>query len=82
VLVAHTCNPSYPGDRDQEDHDLKPTLGKLFTRPTSKKTHHKKRSGGVAKVLSSNPNTEKKSVLSYLFSGRDFLKTDAHSLNF
>jgi hypothetical protein len=25
VLVAHTCNPSYSGGRDQEDHDLKPT---------------------------------------------------------
>jgi hypothetical protein len=24
VLVAHTCNPSYSGGRDQEDHSLKP----------------------------------------------------------
>jgi hypothetical protein len=24
VLAAHTCNPSYSGGRDQEDHDLKP----------------------------------------------------------
>jgi hypothetical protein len=22
--VAHACNPSYSGDRDQEDHSLKP----------------------------------------------------------
>jgi hypothetical protein len=28
VLVAHTCNPSYSGGRDQEDHGLKPALGK------------------------------------------------------
>jgi hypothetical protein len=24
VLVAHTCNPSYSGGRDQEAHGLKP----------------------------------------------------------
>jgi hypothetical protein len=24
VLVAHACNPSYSGERDQEDHGLKP----------------------------------------------------------
>jgi hypothetical protein len=24
ALVAHICNPSYSGGRDQEDHDLKP----------------------------------------------------------
>jgi hypothetical protein len=24
VQVAHTCNPSYSGDRDQEDHGPKP----------------------------------------------------------
>jgi hypothetical protein len=24
VLVAHVCNPSYSGGRDQEDHGLKP----------------------------------------------------------
>jgi hypothetical protein len=28
VLVAHACNPSYSGGRDQEDHDSKPPLGK------------------------------------------------------
>jgi hypothetical protein len=26
VLVAHSCNPSYSGGRDQEDHGLKPAL--------------------------------------------------------
>jgi hypothetical protein len=25
VPVAHTCNPSYSGGRDQEDHGLKAT---------------------------------------------------------
>jgi hypothetical protein len=24
ALVSHACNPSYSGDRDQEDHDSKP----------------------------------------------------------
>jgi hypothetical protein len=28
VTVAHTYNPSYSGDRDQEDHSSKPTPGK------------------------------------------------------
>jgi hypothetical protein len=42
VLVAHACNPSYSGGRDQEDHGLKPVQGnssrdspyleKLFTK--------------------------------------------------
>jgi hypothetical protein len=26
--VAHACNPSHSGGRDQEDHSLKPALGK------------------------------------------------------
>jgi spore cortex formation protein SpoVR/YcgB (stage V sporulation) len=28
ALVVHACNPSYSGGTDQEDHDLKPALGK------------------------------------------------------
>jgi hypothetical protein len=28
ALVAHPCNPSYSGCRDQEDHILKPAPGK------------------------------------------------------
>jgi hypothetical protein len=28
VPVAHTCNPSYSGGRDQEDHSSKPDPGK------------------------------------------------------
>jgi hypothetical protein len=51
VPVAHTCNPSYSGSRDQEDLDSKPTLGKEFVRPYLEKTHHKKRVGGVAQVV-------------------------------
>jgi hypothetical protein len=39
VLVVHTCNPSYSGDREQEDQGLKPAQG---NRPYLEKTHHKK----------------------------------------
>jgi hypothetical protein len=35
--VAHTCNPSYSGSRDQKDES-----GKQITRPYLEKTHHKK----------------------------------------
>jgi hypothetical protein len=27
ALVAHACNPTYKGDRDQEDHSSKPAPG-------------------------------------------------------
>jgi hypothetical protein len=49
VPVAHACNPSYSGGRDQEDVGLKP-LGKQFImRPyLKKKTLHKNRAGGMA----------------------------------
>jgi hypothetical protein len=45
--VAHTCNPSYSIGRDQEDHGLKPAWTNSLQYPISKKTHHKKRAGGV-----------------------------------
>jgi hypothetical protein len=40
--VAHACNPSYSGDKDQEDHSSKPAQGKKFLRPYLKKIHHTK----------------------------------------
>jgi hypothetical protein len=47
--VAHACNTSYSGGRDQEDHGSKPAWANSSTRPyLIKKTHHKKRAGGVA----------------------------------
>jgi hypothetical protein len=36
--VVHTCNPSYSGGRDQEDHGLKPAQSKQFVRPYLEKT--------------------------------------------
>jgi hypothetical protein len=40
--VAHACNPSYSGGRDQEDHGSKPAWGNKFLRPYLKNTHHQK----------------------------------------
>jgi hypothetical protein len=40
--VVHTCNPSYSGGRDQEDHSSKPVQENSLQDPSSKKTHHKK----------------------------------------
>jgi hypothetical protein len=37
VMVAHTCNPSYSGDRDQEDHGLKPAQENSSQDPILKK---------------------------------------------
>jgi hypothetical protein len=36
VPVAHTCNPSYSGGRDQEDHILKPARANSSRDPISK----------------------------------------------
>jgi hypothetical protein len=33
ALVAHACNPSYSGGRDQKDHASKSAMGKQFERP-------------------------------------------------
>jgi hypothetical protein len=41
--VAHTCNTSYSGGGDQEDHSSRLALGKQFERPDLEKTHHKKK---------------------------------------
>jgi hypothetical protein len=46
--VAHTCNPSYSGGRDQEDLSLKPVKANSSERPYLEKTLHKNRAGGVA----------------------------------
>jgi hypothetical protein len=38
VPVAHTCNPSYSGGRDQEDHGSKPAHANSLRDPISKKS--------------------------------------------
>jgi hypothetical protein len=60
--VAHTCNPSYSGGRDQEDSGSKPAQTNSSMRSYLKKTLHKK--GLVdwlnVSALSSSPSTAKK----------------------
>jgi hypothetical protein len=58
ALVAHTCNPSYSGGRDQEDHSLKPSQANNLWDAISKNSSQKI---GVAewlkvKALSSSPS--------------------------
>jgi hypothetical protein len=46
--AAHTCNPCYSGDTDQEDRGLKPAWANSSWDTISKNNHHKNRAGGVA----------------------------------
>jgi hypothetical protein len=41
--VAHTCNPSNSGGRDQEDHGSEPVVANSSVRPYLEKTLHKKK---------------------------------------
>jgi hypothetical protein len=47
VLVAHACNPSYSGGREQEDSGLKTAQKSSLQNPISK-TPSQKKAGGVA----------------------------------
>jgi hypothetical protein len=50
--VAHACNPSYSGVRDQEDYVWKPAQGKYFSRPyLKKKKKSQKGAGRVAQAV-------------------------------
>jgi hypothetical protein len=42
VPVAHACNPSYSGSRDQEDRGSKPAQANSSQHPNSKKPFTKK----------------------------------------
>jgi hypothetical protein len=58
--MAHFCNPSYSGGRDQEDHGSKPALANSSGDPIWKKKKNTKK--GLAewlkvKALSSNPSS-------------------------
>jgi hypothetical protein len=53
VLVAHGCNPSYSGGRDQEDHVLKPAQANSLWDLSQKKNPSQKRAGGVAQGVGS-----------------------------
>jgi hypothetical protein len=47
ALVAHACNPSYSGGRDQEDCGSKPAWENSSKDPISKKPFTKKKKGLV-----------------------------------
>jgi hypothetical protein len=57
-MVAHTCNPSYSGGRNQDDCGLKPVWANSSTRPYLEKIRLVE--WLKVKVLSSSPNTAKK----------------------
>jgi hypothetical protein len=65
VLVAHACNPSYSGGRDQEDRGSKPAWANSSTRSCLKKPFTK--IGLVewlkVKALSSSPQYHKKKLI-------------------
>jgi hypothetical protein len=49
--VAHACNPSYSGSRDQEDHRSKLAQANSWRDPSQKKkSHHRKGLGVWVKV--------------------------------
>jgi hypothetical protein len=55
VLVAHACNPSYLGGRDQEEHSSKLAHANSLQDPIlkKKKTPSWKRADGVAQGIKS-----------------------------
>jgi hypothetical protein len=54
VLIAHTCNLSYSGGRDQEDHGLKPARTNS-SQETISIIPNPKRAGRVAQVIEHPP---------------------------
>jgi hypothetical protein len=60
--VAHACNPSYLGGRDQEDGGSKPAQANSSSENLSQKTLHKNRAGGMAQIEGPEfkPSTAKK----------------------
>jgi hypothetical protein len=62
--LGHASNPSYSGARDLDDHGSMFVPGKYFKRPYLKKTHHKKRAGGVNQGVGSEfkSSTKKKEI--------------------
>jgi hypothetical protein len=48
VLVAHACNPSYSGGKDQEDHSLRPAQANCSRDPH---LQNKQRKNGLEVLL-------------------------------
>jgi hypothetical protein len=57
ALVVHTCNPSYSGDGDQEDHGAKQARANSLREPNLKKNLSQKRAGGVAQGIGPESKT-------------------------
>jgi hypothetical protein len=55
MRVAHTCNPSYSGGRDQEDQGSKPAWANSLQDPILKNPTQK-RAGGVTQVVERLPS--------------------------
>jgi hypothetical protein len=55
--VAHICNPTYSGGRNQKDHSSKPGQGNSFARSYLEKPFTK--TGLKVKALSSSSRTSK-----------------------
>jgi hypothetical protein len=49
--VAHPCNPSYSGGRDQEDCVSKPAQANSLQDRILKNSSHKKKTGGVVQGI-------------------------------
>jgi hypothetical protein len=63
--VAHACNPSYSGGRDQEDQGLKPACANssqdsISKMPNTKKAGRVAQVSGKCEALSSNHSTANK----------------------
>jgi hypothetical protein len=73
ALVAHDCNPSYSGGRDQEDCSSKPAWTNNSTRPYLKKPFTKIGLVGRLKVraMSSSPSTTQKKSFTAIFPAED-----------
>jgi hypothetical protein len=66
ALVAHACNPTYSGRRDEEDHGLK-TSQTNSSRASISKIPNTKRAGGMAQGMSSSLAPQKKKKDYYYF---------------
>jgi hypothetical protein len=51
VLVAHACNPSYSGGRDQEDYSLRPVWAKKKKKERERKRNCLKNTQHTKKEL-------------------------------
>jgi hypothetical protein len=75
VPVAHSCNPSYSGGRDEEDHGSKPAQANCSKDPISK-IPSQKRAGGVAQGVGPEfkPQYQEKKYPHSIVSGRDDMR--------